>query len=307
MPRSDAVHLGVDVGTSGVRGVAIDANGAVVAQASAPLPAPEAIAGGLRQDPELWWAAVTERHPRDRRRRPRAPDRFPGGGRDLGHAAAGRRARARRSSRPACTTTPAPPIWPRASRPPPRPRAARMGRPRPWPGCSCCRSGIRDARYALHQADWIAARLTGRLGVSDDNNALKLGFDPVSRTWPVWLDELGVRRGLLPEVVTPGTPFGPMLSRLAASLGLAPGCMVVAGTTDGCASFLATGAERHRRRRDGARHHADPEAALGPARVRAGARRLQPPDRRTLAGRRRLQQRRQGAAALLHRRAAWPS
>ena len=80
------------------------------------------------------------------------------------------------------------------------------------------------------------------MGVSDDNNALKLGFDPVGRTWPDWLDALGVRRELLPEVVTPGTPLGPMLPRLAASLGLAPGCTVVAGTTDGCASFLATGA-----------------------------------------------------------------
>jgi sugar (pentulose or hexulose) kinase len=58
MPRNDTIHLGVDVGTSGVRGVAIDGNGAVVAQASAPLPPPAATAGGLRQDPELWWAAV---------------------------------------------------------------------------------------------------------------------------------------------------------------------------------------------------------------------------------------------------------
>ena len=60
MPGSGAVHLGIDVGTSGVRGMAIDAVGAVAALASAPLPAPLAIAGGLRQDPELWWAAVTE-------------------------------------------------------------------------------------------------------------------------------------------------------------------------------------------------------------------------------------------------------
>ena len=52
-----------------------------------------------------------------------------------------------------------------------------------------------------------------------------------------------MRRDLLPEVVAPGTPFGPLRAGLAASLGLGPGCMVVAGTTDGCASFLATGAD----------------------------------------------------------------
>jgi sugar (pentulose or hexulose) kinase len=100
------------------------------------------------------------------------------------------------------------------------------------------------ARYALHQSDWLAARLTGRLGLSDDNNALKLGFDPVTRTWPDWLDRLGVRRELLPEVLTPGTAIGAMLPSVAASLGLAPGCVIVAGTTDGCASFRATGASQ---------------------------------------------------------------
>ena len=48
MVRGDRVYLGVDVGTSGVRGIAIDTHGAVVAQASAPLPPPLAIDGGLR-------------------------------------------------------------------------------------------------------------------------------------------------------------------------------------------------------------------------------------------------------------------
>ena len=99
-----------------------------------------------------------------------------------------------------------------------------------------------SARYALHQADWLAAQLTRRFGVSDDNNALKLGWDPVHRTWPAWLDRLGARRELLPEVVPPGTPLGPVHPEVAAELGLAGDCLVVAGTTDGCASFLATGA-----------------------------------------------------------------
>src|SRR4051794_3986549 len=55
---SPAAYLGLDVGTSGVRGVAIDAGSTVLAQASAPLPAPTPVDGGLRQDPELWWSAV---------------------------------------------------------------------------------------------------------------------------------------------------------------------------------------------------------------------------------------------------------
>ncbi|HEX6012858.1 MAG TPA: FGGY family carbohydrate kinase, partial [Geminicoccaceae bacterium] len=60
MPRNGPVHLGVDVGTSGVRAVAVDGTGEVAALSSAPLPPPLAVDGGLRQDPELWWAAVTE-------------------------------------------------------------------------------------------------------------------------------------------------------------------------------------------------------------------------------------------------------
>ena len=92
------------------------------------------------------------------------------------------------------------------------------------------------AALALHQADWLAARLTGRFGVSDDNNALKLGWDPVARQWPAWLDHFGIERRLLPDVVEPGSPLGPVQK------GPLAGAIVVAGTTDGCASFLATGA-----------------------------------------------------------------
>src|SRR5262249_44792871 len=39
------------------------------------------------------------------------------------------------------------------------------------------------ARHAVHQADWIAGRLGGCHGISDENNALKLGYDPVTRAW----------------------------------------------------------------------------------------------------------------------------
>ncbi len=39
----------------------------------------------------------------------------------------------------------------------------------------------------LHQADWLASLLHGRRGVSDWNNALKLGFDPALEGYPEWL------------------------------------------------------------------------------------------------------------------------
>ena len=126
MPRSDAVHLGVDVGTSGVRGVAIDANGAMVAQASAALAAPEAIGGGRRQDAELWWAAVTGVI-RAIGTAPRVTGSIPWPWTGLRGRSCWRTTGARRSSLPECTTTPAPPIWRGGSRTRHRPRAVRTG------------------------------------------------------------------------------------------------------------------------------------------------------------------------------------
>ncbi len=91
----------------------------------------------------------------------------------------------------------------------------------------------------LHQADWVAGSLCGRFDVSDANNALKTGYDPRIGAWPDWLRRLDVSPALLPDVVPPGTPIGRLRQP---SLGLAAGVVVVAGTTDGCAAFLATGA-----------------------------------------------------------------
>lgn len=94
----------------------------------------------------------------------------------------------------------------------------------------------------LHQADWIAGRMCGRFDVTDENNALKTGYDPVRRVWPAWLTALGARIDLLPDVVAPGTAIGTLRPDVARRLGLPTTTIVAAGTTDGCASFLATGA-----------------------------------------------------------------
>lgn len=88
-----------------------------------------------------------------------------------------------------------------------------------------------------HETDILTAFLTGRLGVSDENSALKTGYDPVARCWPGWLGEYVAH---LPNVVPAGHDLGPVVP----GLGLPADCRVMAGTTDGCASFLATGAER---------------------------------------------------------------
>lgn len=94
----------------------------------------------------------------------------------------------------------------------------------------------------LHQADWIGGNLCG-LYVSDDNNALKTGYDPVAGCWPKWIEKTGMNMALLPKVVEPGTPIADILPSVAVSLGLPKSVQIISGTTDGCASFLATGAE----------------------------------------------------------------
>ena len=100
--------------------------------------------------------------------------------------------------------------------------------------------GARALRV-MHQADWIAGALR-KFGVSDENNALKTGYDPVARAWPVWMESLDVPRSLLPEVRQPGAILGPVSPEIAREIGLDPLAEIRVGTTDGIAAFLATGA-----------------------------------------------------------------
>ena len=96
--------------------------------------------------------------------------------------------------------------------------------------------------YPLHQADWITGWLTGRYPVSDHNNALKLGFDPVALSFPDWLDAVGAPRNRTPDILTPGAAIAPLRPDAARMLDLNPTATVHAGTTDSIAAFIATGA-----------------------------------------------------------------
>ena len=94
----------------------------------------------------------------------------------------------------------------------------------------------------VHQADWIMGQLSGRYDVTDENNALKSGYDPVARQWPDWISQTGFDPALFPRVVPAGTRIGTITAAMAAELGLPTDTAIVAGTTDGCAAFLASGA-----------------------------------------------------------------
>jgi D-ribulokinase len=96
----------------------------------------------------------------------------------------------------------------------------------------------------LHQADWIAGQFSGRFDISDESNALKTGYDPVSRTWPDWIAATDVASQKLPAVVAAGNIIGELTAHASRRFGLPSRTVVAAGMTDGCAAFMATGASK---------------------------------------------------------------
>lgn len=238
-----SVYLGIDIGTSGVRACAIDDRGIEHGQASCGLPQPQRQATAVLQRAEFWWDAVLSTLSRlfaqvDRKRvRAIAIDGTSGTllltdaqGTPLGPALmysdTSTAEQLRRIEKAAPLSSAARGIGSALAR------------------LLFLQERYPNARHALHQADWVAGRLTARYGVSDENNALKLGYDPVKRCWPDWLSALAVRGELLPLVLEPGTPIGCIDARIADSLGLPRDVLVVAGTTDGVAAFLSTGADQ---------------------------------------------------------------
>lgn len=97
----------------------------------------------------------------------------------------------------------------------------------------------KSAAHLLHQADFIAAKLMGQAGWSDENNSLKTGYDPETNSWPEWADKAGVRTDLLPTVVPAGQEIARVSPDVASRFGFSSTAMVHAGTTDSIAAFLA--------------------------------------------------------------------
>ncbi|AFZ37337.1 Carbohydrate kinase, FGGY [Stanieria cyanosphaera PCC 7437] len=101
-----------------------------------------------------------------------------------------------------------------------------------------------EAKYFLHQADWLAFLLHGRLGISDYHNALKLGYDVERLCYPDWLQNLPFSN-LLPQILAPGTIIDSVTPNICDHrFSLSPNCLVCTGTTDSIAAFLASGASQ---------------------------------------------------------------
>ncbi len=243
MPRE--LFLGIDLGTSGCRAVAITEDGTIVARSSVPLAAPQQHGEAIEQEPADWWRGVKQALQNlfqavpARAVRAIAVDGTSGTvllvdsqGEPLTHALLYNDSRSRAEAEAIAAQAP------------------------PTSSVLSATSGLakllylqtlpqsRQAAYLLHQADWIACRLGAPLGISDENNCLKTGYDSCQRGWPAWLDRLDIRRELLPSVVPPGTAIGTVSNAIAETFGLSPQTTLVAGTTDSVAAFIATGARQ---------------------------------------------------------------
>lgn len=97
--------------------------------------------------------------------------------------------------------------------------------------------------HIVHQADWIAGLLCQHFNFSDINNALKTGFDPINNHWPLWLhdlfNELNISTDCLPNVHPPGSFISNINLDVASQLGLPIDVDILCGTTDSTAAFMA--------------------------------------------------------------------
>lgn len=242
MVLEQSLYAGIDFGTSGCRVVIIDDCGYVRARSTASLPAAHRMGACVEQDPNDWWTALEEALHTALQQVPVVHIRAlavngtsatllvtDANSRPLSPALMYNDSRAHSFASKIANTAP--------------PESGAHGATSSLAKLLWLQQHLPDTRYALHQADWIAGQLCSRHAhTSDENNALKLGYDPLTRSWPDWLSRLGVREEILPRVLVPGQPIATIAPQWVRAWGLAPETLVVAGTTDSVAAFIAAGA-----------------------------------------------------------------
>ena len=233
-------YIGLDVGTSGCRACAIDEHSKIIAIGSQAMPQPEIVKSRVQQDPAIWWQTVqiVLRHLLQQiepeRVRAIAVDGTSGtvlitdkSGRPLGPALMYNDSACLQQSRLIADVAPA--------------NCAALGASSGLAKLMWLQQQYPQGRYILHQADWIAGKLMNHYGFSDENNALKSGYDLLQSGWPRWLNRLPVDVQKLPQVVKPGTTISTVAPTIASTFKLPTSTGIVAGTTDSIAAFIAAG------------------------------------------------------------------
>jgi sugar (pentulose or hexulose) kinase len=252
MTADRAALLGVDVGTQGIRVVAVDPRGDLLSSHEQAFPLQDRTERH-EQSSELWWdvsvnllrAVATELRDVDEPAQPVALSVTSTSGTVIPLDAA------RQPLHPALMYDD-----PRASAQAERcrlasthgdepgiPFGASYGLPKMlWYTETHPREAKRIASWC-HAADFLLGRLSGVWGVTDPTNALKTGYDPERDEWPAFISEaLGMPASWFPRVQSSGSVLGPLREVVAAETGLPPTLFVTTGMTDGCASQIAAGA-----------------------------------------------------------------
>jgi xylulokinase len=242
--------LGIDVGTSGTRALALSPTGKLLAEAEAPIRHDHRAAGGIHeQDPDEWWQAVCSVAQKiaqnlkeesgkaelrgvavtstsgtlvvaDALGRTLRPAILYDDGRGVEIGEELNRQGGSQSVRLGPSFSLVKAAW------------VKRHEPALWD----------RARFLLSPADWLSGKLSGEFGISDFTNALKLGYDPESAAWIESVRAAGLPADRLPVVRRPGQPIALVSNAAAAETGLPPGMQVLAGATDGMASVVASGA-----------------------------------------------------------------
>jgi xylulokinase len=240
--------LGIDLGTSSVKVVALGADGRPLAEAVAAYDVTVPNGGWAEGDPDAWWQATAAATRECLRDVSPAPAAIGLSGQMHGVVLTGD---AGRALRPAI-------LWPdsraagevaayrrlpaRQLRPLMNPLSPGMPGPMLlW--LAAHEPGLfQHATWALQPKDWLRMRLTGIAAGDPSDASATLLYDVPADRWHFELIEaLGLNPGLLPELLPSAGLAGTLTQVAADALGLAPGTPVVTGAADTAASIVGTG------------------------------------------------------------------
>jgi xylulokinase len=253
MSTGHSYLVGIDLGTSSCKAMALSPGSATLAEVESAYPTAMPEPGWAEQDPASWWTAV-------RSSVAQLADRVPPGSQALGIGVTGQMHglvaldASHEVIRPSI-------LWSdQRSLEEARQITARVGEAtlvritrnpsRPAFTASKIKwlqehepEAARRLRHVLLPKDWVVSRLTNRL-VTEPSDASGTGlFDLMQGTWaPELLSALGIDGRLLPEVVGSTTVVGHLGAGPAAELQLPAGLPVIAGAGDQAAAAYDVGA-----------------------------------------------------------------
>ena len=244
------IALGIDLGTSSVKVLALDGQGHTLALGKAGYPVESPQPGWAESDPARWWQAAVEAVRSVVVQLPRAEKiegiglsgqmhglvLVDGNGQPLRPAMLWADTRATagleayRALPQAARQRLANPLVPGMA----GPMLAWVKRHEP--------EVYRKTRYALQPKDWLRLRLTGKTATDPSDASATLLYDLQADGWAEdVVAALGLNAQLLPEIKPSGEIGGQLSQAAAETLGLTPGIPVAVGAGDTPAAALGTG------------------------------------------------------------------